>query len=161
LFLISRLAARPALSDAATALPGLSDHGTNPTQPYVTAGDRAYLIGTQDGGFPDLGWHVPGEMAGLWVHPIKMIDGFWATAEELIHSIFGIEPDGPNKSIVFDPDLPTGWNSMSIENLPVGADTVSFSVAKTANPSNTRSTRSAPIGSSCSGNRRRRGPGTS
>jgi glycogen debranching enzyme len=57
---------------------GLSNQGQNKSEPYVTAGDRAYIIGTQDGEFPDLGDHVPGEMAGLWVHPIKLIDGFWA-----------------------------------------------------------------------------------
>jgi len=45
--------------------------------PYIAAGDRAYLIGTQDGGFPDLGSHVPGEMGALWSHPIKLLDGFW------------------------------------------------------------------------------------
>jgi glycogen debranching enzyme len=56
----------------------ISDGGRNLTDPYVTAGDRAYLIGTQDGNFPDLGEHVPGEMGGLWVHPIKLIDGFSA-----------------------------------------------------------------------------------
>jgi Bacterial alpha-L-rhamnosidase 6 hairpin glycosidase domain len=57
---------------------GISNHGQNKNQPYVTAGDRTYLIGTQDGNFPDMGDHVPGEMAGLWLHPIKLIDGFWA-----------------------------------------------------------------------------------
>src|SRR5919197_3620708 len=45
--------------------------------PYLAAGDRAYLIGAQDGGFPDMGWHVVGEMGGLWAHPIKLLDGFW------------------------------------------------------------------------------------
>jgi glycogen debranching enzyme len=60
-------------------LAGLSNHGRTPDRPYVTAGDRAYLIGTQDGNFPDLGGHVPGEMGGLWLHPIKLIDGFRAT----------------------------------------------------------------------------------
>jgi Bacterial alpha-L-rhamnosidase 6 hairpin glycosidase domain len=58
---------------------GISNHGRNGTEPYATAGDRAYLVGTQDGNFPDLGGHVPGEMGGLWAHPIKLIDGFWAT----------------------------------------------------------------------------------
>jgi hypothetical protein len=48
----------------------------------VTAGDRTYLIGTQDGNFPDLGHHVPGEMAGLWLPPIKLI-GFQARIAEL------------------------------------------------------------------------------
>ena len=47
--------------------------------PYVTAGDRLYMIGTQDGKFPDLGWHVAGEMGGVWDHPIKLLDGFTAT----------------------------------------------------------------------------------
>jgi hypothetical protein len=58
---------------------GISNEGKTPTNAYVTAGDRAYLIGTQDGNFPDLGEHLPGEMGGLWVHPIKLIDGFQAT----------------------------------------------------------------------------------
>lgn len=61
---------------AAPILAGLSNHGENKTRPYVTAGDRAYLIGTQDGNFPDMGEHLRDEMAGLWLHPIKLIDGF-------------------------------------------------------------------------------------
>ncbi len=56
---------------------GLSNHGQNKNQQYITAGDRTYLIGTQDGNFPDLGRHVEGEMGGLWLHPIKLVDGFW------------------------------------------------------------------------------------
>jgi hypothetical protein len=62
-----------------SVLKGISNHGANKTDPYATAGDRSYLIGTQDGNFPDLGSHVPGEMGGLWIHPIKLIDGFHAT----------------------------------------------------------------------------------
>jgi glycogen debranching enzyme len=61
---------------AAPVLAGISDQGRNTQQPYVTAGDRAYLIGTQDGNFPDMGQHIPGEMGGLWLPPIKLIDGF-------------------------------------------------------------------------------------
>src|SRR3989441_6096732 len=63
-------------------LAGISNHGENKGQPYVTAGDRTYLIGTQDGNFPDMGSHVAGEMGGLWLHPIKLIDGFWATVTD-------------------------------------------------------------------------------
>ena len=44
--------------------------------PCVTAGDKLYMIGHQDGTFPDLGWHVKGEMGGIWHHPIKLMDGF-------------------------------------------------------------------------------------
>ena len=46
--------------------------------PFVTAGDRVYIFGYQDGSFPDLGWHVDGEMGGIWNHPIKLMDGFYA-----------------------------------------------------------------------------------
>jgi hypothetical protein len=68
---------------AAHILAGISNQGRNKQQPYVTAGDRTYLIGTQDGNFPDMGNHVPGEMAGLWLPPIKLSDGFQARIAEL------------------------------------------------------------------------------
>jgi glycogen debranching enzyme len=68
---------------ATSILAGISNHGQNKGEPYVTAGDRTYLIGTQDGNFPDMGQHVPGEMGGLWLHPIKLIDGFWATVTDI------------------------------------------------------------------------------
>jgi glycogen debranching enzyme len=48
------------------------------SSPYFTAGDRVYMVGHQDGTFPDLGWHVQGEMGGIWNHPIKLMDGFTA-----------------------------------------------------------------------------------
>ncbi|MCB0373479.1 MAG: glycogen debranching protein, partial [Muricauda sp.] len=44
--------------------------------PYVTAGNRTYMVGHQDGTFPPLGWHIKGEMGGIWDHPIKLMDGF-------------------------------------------------------------------------------------
>jgi Bacterial alpha-L-rhamnosidase 6 hairpin glycosidase domain len=68
---------------AAPILAGISGQGQTKGQPYVTAGDRTYLIGTQDGKFPDMGQHVPGEMGGLWLHPIKLIDGFWANVTDI------------------------------------------------------------------------------
>ena len=74
----------PAAGDyAAHILAGISNQGRTSRQPYVTAGDRAYLIGTQDGNFPDMGGHVPGEMGGLWLPPIKLIDGFQARIAEV------------------------------------------------------------------------------
>ena len=56
---------------------GLSNKGQNLNKPYLSAGDRTYIVGTQDGNFPDLGSHVKGEMGGLWLSPIKLLDGFW------------------------------------------------------------------------------------
>jgi hypothetical protein len=49
----------------------------------------------------------------------------------LIGHIFGIRPDAVNKTIVFDPHVPAGWEDMSIEDLPVGTNIISFSRAKT------------------------------
>jgi glycogen debranching enzyme len=34
------------------------------------------MVGHQDGTFPPLGWHIKGEMGGIWNHPIKLMDGF-------------------------------------------------------------------------------------
>lgn len=62
---------------ATPAMQGLASQGLHPGKPYLTPGDKTYLIGTQDGNFPDLGSHVKGEMGGLWLHPIKLVDGFW------------------------------------------------------------------------------------
>lgn len=47
------------------------------SDPYVAGGRKTYLIGRQNGRFPDMGGHVPHEMGGMWSHPIKVIDGFW------------------------------------------------------------------------------------
>jgi glycogen debranching enzyme len=82
-FALANAEVLPSQADSATPmLAGISNHGQNKGEPYVTAGDRTYLIGTQDGYFPDLGQHVPGEMGGLWLHPIKLIDGFWANVTD-------------------------------------------------------------------------------
>src|SRR5688572_11103970 len=84
--LIALIHAHPLASqseDVPSAMRGISNHGENRDQPYVTAGDRAYLIGSQNGGFPDMGDHVAGEMAGLWMHPIKLADVFWATVRDV------------------------------------------------------------------------------
>jgi glycogen debranching enzyme len=44
---------------------------------YVAAGDRAYVVGAENGRFPPMGWHIRGEMGGVWAHPIKLLDGYW------------------------------------------------------------------------------------
>ncbi len=62
-------------------LKGLSGKKEYLASPFVAAGDRVYLIGHQNGTFPDLGWHVEGEMGGVWLHPIKLMDGFTASIE--------------------------------------------------------------------------------
>jgi len=44
---------------------------------YVTAGTRGYIVGTEAGRFPAMGWHIQGEMGGIWSPPIKLLDGLW------------------------------------------------------------------------------------
>jgi glycogen debranching enzyme len=50
----------------------------------------------------------------------------------LIAHVFGIRPDAGNKTIVFEPHLPGGWEDISIEDLPVGSNLISFSRTRSA-----------------------------
>ena len=51
---------------------------------YVAAGDRAYVVGVQDGSqvpavslnANGIGWHITGQMGGVWAHPIKLLNQF-------------------------------------------------------------------------------------
>ena len=43
----------------------------------MTAGTRAYSVGFQDGRFYANGWHITGEMGGIWAPPLKLADGVW------------------------------------------------------------------------------------
>ena len=49
----------------------------------VAAGTRAYSVGFEDGRFYANGWHITGEMGGIWAPPLKLADGIW----------FGIDDD--------------------------------------------------------------------
>ena len=81
--LLSLVAAVPASSQPAQSLsPGYLGSPTRSTSEnlsikrYVTAGDRAYEVGTLDGTFPQIGWHVKGHMNGVWAPPIKLLDSY-------------------------------------------------------------------------------------
>jgi hypothetical protein len=43
----------------------------------VAAGTRAYAIGFENGRFYANGWHITGEMGGIWTPPLKLLDGVW------------------------------------------------------------------------------------
>lgn len=58
--------------------PNITGNADYLDSPYVTAGNRVYMVGHQNGSFPPLGWHITGEMGGIWNHPIKLMDGFEA-----------------------------------------------------------------------------------
>jgi hypothetical protein len=64
------------LSELTTDLPSISGKEDYINSPFVTAGDRTYMVGHQNGSFPEIGWHIEGEMGGIWNHPIKLMDGF-------------------------------------------------------------------------------------
>jgi glycogen debranching enzyme len=71
----------------------------------VCASEHVKLIGTLDGAFPKFGHHDEREMGGMWMHPIKLLDGFrlrftdrdannvdsWILADEYICLPYGNE----------------------------------------------------------------------
>lgn len=67
------------LFESLEEMPSLTGKAAYLNSPFAASGDRVYLVGHQNGSFPDLGWHVEGEMGGLWLHPIKLMDGFTAS----------------------------------------------------------------------------------
>ncbi len=78
--------------------------------PYLTAGNRVYMVGHQDGSFPDLGWHIKGEMGGIWDHPIKLMDGFD------IDLVWGEEREQLNKATKFTNYPVANKHTFNLEN---------------------------------------------
>jgi glycogen debranching enzyme len=73
------------IASVAGAAPSLEPRSTTAQldeKRYVAAGDRAYVIGSEDGRFPPMGWHIRGEMGGVWAHPIKLLDGYWFALDD-------------------------------------------------------------------------------
>src|ERR671933_686399 len=66
---------------AQAATPELSTGDQLKTRRYVAAGDRAYVVGFQDGRFYAQGWHITGEMGGVWTQPLKLVDGVWFSVD--------------------------------------------------------------------------------
>src|SRR3954469_18876418 len=44
---------------------------------FVTAGPRAYDVGTEAGRYPAMGFHTRGGRGGVWSPPLKLLDGIW------------------------------------------------------------------------------------
>lgn len=88
--------------------------------PFVTAGDRVYVVGHQDGSFPELGWHIKDEMGGIWNHPIKLMDGFEVALE------WGEEAIVLNKAESFTNYPMAGKHSFSIEEKGLAIDRWQF-----------------------------------
>ncbi|HET8951294.1 MAG TPA: hypothetical protein VFN44_12310 [Solirubrobacteraceae bacterium] len=62
---------------AAQAAPELSTSDRLADRRYVAASERAQIEGFQDGRFYANGWHITGEMGGIWSPPLKLLDGVW------------------------------------------------------------------------------------
>lgn len=71
------------LNIASNSLPHIEGKIENADYLYATAGNRLYCIGNQGGAFPEVGFHVPGEMGGIWQQPIKLMDGFGFTIKDV------------------------------------------------------------------------------
>src|SRR3954452_10193564 len=62
---------------ARAATPELSTSNRLKDRREVAAGTRAYAVGFEDGRFYANGWHITGEMGGVWAPPLKLADGVW------------------------------------------------------------------------------------
>jgi hypothetical protein len=83
----------PAAAQAAT--PELSTDNRLQDRRYAATGDRTRIIGFEDGRFYANGWHIAGEMGGIWTEPIKLVDGVW----------FGIDDQWVGRATEFT----SGW----------------------------------------------------
>ena len=43
----------------------------------LVTGDRTIAMGDANGLYPASGWHIRGEMGGVWTPPVKLLDGIW------------------------------------------------------------------------------------
>jgi hypothetical protein len=62
---------------AGAATPELSETSRLQDRREIAAGTRAYSVGFEDGRFYANGWHITGEMGGVWTPPLKLVDGVW------------------------------------------------------------------------------------
>ncbi len=67
----------PGAAAADPSTPELSEISRLPDRRSLVVGDRAYAMSTADGLYPAAGWHIRGEMGGMWTPPIKLVDGVW------------------------------------------------------------------------------------
>ena len=70
-------AAAGAQAGVGAATPELSETSRLQDRREIAAGTRAYSVGFEDGRFYANGWHITGEMGGVWTPPLKLVDGVW------------------------------------------------------------------------------------
>jgi hypothetical protein len=95
-FLVLALTASVLLAPGtALAAPELSVSQRLKDRRYAVAGERTRAIGFEDGRFYANGWHITGEMGGVWTEPLKLVDGVW----------FGVDGDWVGPATKFT----SGW----------------------------------------------------
>src|SRR5205823_1408196 len=62
---------------AQAAAPELSTSNRLQDRRVIASGQRSYTEGFADGRFYANGWHITGEMGGVWAPPLKLVDGVW------------------------------------------------------------------------------------
>src|SRR3954462_4657814 len=91
---------------AAPPKPGeLTERTRLPDRRSVVIGDRFYSVSTEDGLYPAAGWHITGEMGGIWTPPLKLLDGVW----------FGIDDQWVGQATKFS----SGWGYTPYEVPPI------------------------------------------
>jgi hypothetical protein len=65
------------VAPAAAAAPELEISDRLQDRRYIASSERAYAVGFEDGRFYANGWHITGEMGGVWTPPLKLVDGVW------------------------------------------------------------------------------------
>jgi hypothetical protein len=58
-------------------LPELSETTRLADRRALVTGDRTIAMGDANGLYPASGWHIRGEMGGIWAPPVKLLDGIW------------------------------------------------------------------------------------
>ncbi|HEY0450883.1 hypothetical protein [Actinophytocola sp.] len=48
----------------------------------LVTGDRMIAMGDSTGLYPATGWHIRGEMGGIWTPPVKLLDGVWFAVDD-------------------------------------------------------------------------------
>jgi hypothetical protein len=84
-----------AASCAQAAASELPTNNRLPDRRVVASGQQSYVEGFADGRFYANGWHITGEMGGVWAPPVKLVDGVW----------FGIGNDWVRPATTFT----SGW----------------------------------------------------
>lgn len=75
---------------------------------------------------------------------------FFATSmvlTPLIRGLLGIEVDAPARRVTIAPHLPPGWDSVAVDNVPVGSDRLSFVIRRAPGRMTLQVERAGPIDS--------------